>query len=195
MSETPIESLVRARTKELGISLPQLVRRAGMSNVSKGLRRLEGLFDADFISTRGLIKALPLALNIPPEVVTSVIEQTRKQLNDEVERERRASFKPNAMVLTGERGRPRQIFVAALLNASQHIQVEFPEAMEKTEYLSHALAFYAEHRDEISKFFYAPEGIAINWNPDSCSVYTLEGRHIGDDARAKVVGRASIRFK
>ena len=195
MSETPIESLVRARTKELGISLPQLVRRAGMSNVSKGLRRLEGLFDADFISTRGLIKALPLALNIPPEVVTSVIEQTRRQFNDEAEREWRASFKSNAIVLTGERGRPRQIFVAALLNASQHIQVEFPEAMEKTEYLSHALAFYAEHRDEISKFFYVPEGIAINWNPDSCSVFTLEGKHIGDDARAKVVGRASIRFK
>ena len=195
MSETPIESLVRTRTKELGISLPQLVRRAGMSNVTKGLRRLEGLFGADFISTRGLIKALPLALEIPPEAVTAVIEQTRRQFNDEAEREWRASFKSNAIVLTGERGRPRQIFVAALLNASQHVQVEFPEGMTKTEYLSHALTFFAEHRDEISKFFYAPEGIAINWNPDCCSLYTLEGKHIGDETRAKVIGRASIRFK
>ena len=195
MSETPIESLVRSRTKELGISLPQLVRRAGMSNVSKGLRRLEGLFGADFISTRGLIKALPLALDIPPEAVTAVIEQTRRQFNDEAEREWRASFKSNAIVLTGERGRPRQIFVAALLNASQHVQVKFAETMPATEYLNHALAFLSEHRDEISKFFYAPEGIAINWNPDSCSLYTLEGKHIGDEARAKMIGQASIRFK
>lgn len=195
MSETPIESLVRTRAKELGITLPQLVRRTGMSNVSKGLRRLDGLFGADFISTRGLIKALPLALDIPSEAVTAVIEQTRKQLSDEAERDWRASFKPNAIVLTGERGRPRQIFVAALLTASQHVHLEFPEAMPETEYLDHALAFFAERRGEISKFFHAPEGIAINWSPDSCSIYTLEGEHIEDDARAKVIGRASIRFK
>lgn len=195
MSETPIESLLRTRVKELGISLPQLVRRAGMSNVSKGLRRLDSLFGADFVSTRGFIKALPLALDIPPEAVTAAIEQTRKQGNDEAERKWRASFKPNAIVLTGERGRPRQIFVAALLNASQHVHLEFPEALPETDYLDHALAFIAEHRGEISKFFHAPEGIAINWSPDSCSLYTLEGKQIGDNARAKVIGRASIRFR
>ncbi len=107
MSETPIESLVRTRAKELGITLPQLVRRAGMTNVSKGLRRLDGLFGADFISTQGLIQALPLALDIPSETVNAVIEKTRKQLSDEAEKVWRASFKPNAIVLTGERGRPR----------------------------------------------------------------------------------------
>ena len=67
--------------------------------------------------------------------------------------------------------------------------------MPETEYLDRVLAFFAEHRGEISKFFHAPEGIAINWSPDSCSIYTLEGEHIEDDARAKVIGRASIRFK
>ena len=149
MNETPIESLVRTRTKELGITLPQLVRRAEMSNVSKGLRRLQALFSADFISTRGLIKTLSKALDVSPESVTAAIEQTKKQLDDEAKRKWRESFKPNAIVMTGERGRPRQIFMAALLNAGQHVHLEFPEALPEIEYMDHALIFYSQHRDEI----------------------------------------------
>ena len=177
------------------MSFSQLVLCTGMSNVSKGLRRLEGLFGSDFISTRGLIQALPQALDLPVDTVTAAVEQTKKQLDDEAEREWRASFKPNAIVLTGNRGRPRQIFMAVFLNASQHIHIEFPEGMPQTQYLEHALAFFAEQRDEIKKFFSAPEGIVINWGPDSSSLYSLEGKHIEDDDKAKVIGRTSFRFR
>ena len=45
MSETrqtlAIESLVRRRCMELGLSQPELTRRCGYKNISKGLRRLD----------------------------------------------------------------------------------------------------------------------------------------------------------
>ena len=57
MSETrqtlAIESLVRRRCMELGLSQPELTRRCGYKNISKGLRRLDQLYWGDFKSSAG----------------------------------------------------------------------------------------------------------------------------------------------
>jgi hypothetical protein len=64
MSETQhqtlaIEALVGRRCSDLGLSSPQLIRRCGYKNISKGLRRLEQLCAGDFKRSAGLIAMLP----------------------------------------------------------------------------------------------------------------------------------------
>ena len=58
----PIETLVRQRARELELRPTELIRRAGYTSVSKGLRRLEELSGGEFEPSRGLIGKLPHAL-------------------------------------------------------------------------------------------------------------------------------------
>ena len=80
MSETQqrtyaIEALVRRRCDELGLTQPELIRRCGYQNVSKGLRRLEQLRASDFKKSAGLIDKLPAALEVPVEVIKRAVEE------------------------------------------------------------------------------------------------------------------------
>ena len=43
MSPLPIETLIKSRASELGLTLAQVVSRTGMANTSKGLRGMEQL--------------------------------------------------------------------------------------------------------------------------------------------------------
>ena len=53
------------------------MRRAGYKNIAKGLRRLDELLAGDLDKSRGLIRALPAALDVPPEVVDT---QSRRHI-------------------------------------------------------------------------------------------------------------------
>ena len=55
------------RCYELGLSAPDVVRRAGYQNLVRGLRRLQALRNGDLETTKGLIAQLPEALELPPE--------------------------------------------------------------------------------------------------------------------------------
>ena len=78
-----IATLVESRSRELGLSKPQLVRSAGYQNKSKGLRRLRALLTGNLVSTRGLIKQLPAALRLPPDDISRAVDQTREQIRAE----------------------------------------------------------------------------------------------------------------
>jgi hypothetical protein len=69
-----IETFVRGRCKELGLSRNELIRRCGYKNISKGLRRLDQLYSGEFKSGAGLIAMLPAALDVPDDVIKQTVE-------------------------------------------------------------------------------------------------------------------------
>ena len=75
-----IETLIVDRSHVLNLSRPDLMRRASYKNIAKGLRRLDELLAGELNKTRGLIRALPAALEVPIEVVEHAIEQTRHRI-------------------------------------------------------------------------------------------------------------------
>ncbi len=78
----PITALILSRSRELGLSRADLARRAGYTNISKGLRRLEQLCVGEFRSTRAIIQALPSVLHVSPDEVKRAVEDTQRQFRE-----------------------------------------------------------------------------------------------------------------
>lgn len=132
-----MRKLIEDRCRELGLTPTDLVRRAGYSNTAKGLRRLQALLNGDLDSTEGLIAKLPEALNLPPEVITQAVEETRSQIDEKEEEAYRANFKPHAIILT-EHTIPTQICFALLTGASLHLRIDFDLNQPRSSYSSSA---------------------------------------------------------
>ena len=119
-----IESLIVDRSRVLDLSRPDLMRRAGYKNIAKGLRRLDELLAGDLNKTGGLIRALPAALDVPPEVVEHAIEETRRRIAEAQEAARQAreaasrysAFLSASFVSSSEGGAWRFTLSAALAN-------------------------------------------------------------------------------
>ena len=195
MSPLPIENLIKSRANELGLTLAQVISRTGMANNSKGWRRLEQLFDGDFVSSRGLIEKLPEALGLRYTEIEAAVINSKNELASEADKAWRESFKPHAIVLTAERGRPRQIFFAAMCNAMQFVRITFPENLPTSDYKSYAFEALGRQKEDIGNYFYAIEGLVINWNPDSAIRYDLAGNEISHSDKATVLGRLSFNLK
>src|ERR1700719_3230218 len=119
-----IEALILDRSKALGLSRPDLVRRAGFKNVAKGLRRLDELCTGELKATASLIVGLPAALELPTEVINDTIRKTVQQLDEaariageELEAAWRAAFRPCAYLL-GTETRPSQITIYGMTGGS-----------------------------------------------------------------------------
>src|ERR1700730_17674406 len=115
-----IEMLITERCRDLGLSRADIVRRAGLKNVAKGLRRLDGLYAGDLDKATVLICGLPAALELPTETVDIAIKESKQQLEESApiaaaEREAAwlASFQPCAYLL-GTETRPTQIIFFAI---------------------------------------------------------------------------------
>lgn len=191
----PVQQLIEFRCSELNISDKELIVRTGYSNISVGLKRLQQLFDADFQSARYLIEQLPTVLNVDTTVLEQAITDTKAQLIREAEQEYRANFKPNFIIRTANRSRPKQIFVAAMLNASQYISSEFPAHLNVNQYIRYAVEFFDKNRRQILSFYNAPEDIVINYSPDSADVVSLHGKTINQLNHSVPNGTLSIQFR
>ena len=157
-NNTPFESeplsittLITSRRQELGLTHAQLVKRAGYKNVTKGIRRLEGLLAGDLKTSRSLIQGLPAALNLPADLINRAVEETRRQIEQaryraaqEEEAAWRASFKPHAIILT-ERNRPEPIFVAAFIGVERLLRVDFDLEGDRESYVQKALQGVQRH--------------------------------------------------
>ena len=82
-SPLAIEALIAGRLQDLKLTPVELVRRCGYKNLSKGLRRLEGVREGYFDGQEWLLHALPDALGVPPEKVQQAVEDTRRYLHEE----------------------------------------------------------------------------------------------------------------
>jgi hypothetical protein len=121
-----IHDLIQQRCKELTISHHELIVQSRITNIAKGLRRLQQLFDGDFISSRGLIERLPSALDLPQSVVEDAINTSKQQIADEIEEAWRSNFVPHALAITANNGGPRQNTMAAICNAGRYVRIDFP---------------------------------------------------------------------
>ena len=177
-SLSPIQYLIQSRCTALQISYKQLVARTGYSNVSVGLKRLNQLFNADYKSSKGLIEKIAPVLNLTPVQIHESILETKRQQALEADKAYRSSFKPNFVIRTSNRGRPKQIFIASLLNASQYVHKLIPDDVAVADYIEYAFNSFRTHQNCINNFFDAPVDIVINYSPDSAEVVSLTGAHI-----------------
>ncbi len=142
---SPVATLIRSRCLELGLNKARLVRLAGYKNEAKGIRRLNSLIAGDLETTRWLIQGLPAALNLPTDVISGVVDQTRQQIASMKRREAeqagmewRENFRPHAIILT-ERTRPEPIFVAAIIGVERLLRVDFNLDGERKSYIKKSL--------------------------------------------------------
>ena len=165
MSETQqrtyaIEALVRRRCDELGLTQPELIRRCGYQNVSKGLRRLEQLRASDFKKSAGLIDKLPAALEVPVEVIKRAVEKSRQYLRDSEEAAWRAAFRPHAIILT-ERQRikppaePKTVEAKPVALKTNVVQLPAPVPGAVSKFMLEQIEAAPRSRVEVAELFTA----------------------------------------
>jgi hypothetical protein len=186
-----IESLIINRLSVLDLPRRHLLRRAGFKNIAKGLRRLDELLAGELVKTRDLIRALPAALDVSPEVVEHAIEETRRrtaEAQEAAEQARqtvwRAAFRPHAIILT-ERTVPQPIFVAAFIGIERLLRIDFDHALVPVTYTNQALAGvrrklaeFGSGSGRISETLPAlgrPIGVIVNYTPDHAIRFDLDG--------------------
>lgn len=174
----PIATLIRSRCNELGLSPPDLIRRAGFKNVSKGLRRLEQLRLGDFQGASALLAALPDALAVSAEVVNETVVETRLRIRQTNEDAWRAAFKPHAIIIT-DRPRPEPLFVAFSIGVEELIRVNFDLTKGPITFLTQALdgvqtKLNRWHSDKLPAFG-LPIGVVVNYTPDHALRFDLAG--------------------
>jgi len=190
MSEEPlsIRTLVVSRCTELGLRPVELIRRCGYKNLTKGLGRLEQLYQGDFERSRGLLGALPAALDIPVEAVQSTVAETQRQI-EEIEQRMaqadedawRSAFVPHA-IIRAERNRPEPLFAAFFIGVDRLLRVDFDLAQTPVTYLSQALIGVrqklSEWRSDRLPCFGRPTGVIVNYTPDRAILFGLDGNAI-----------------
>ncbi len=195
MNAYPIQQFIDSRCAELNISYKELIARTAFSNISVGLKRLQQLFAADFRAADGLIKKLPAALAVTPEVINQVISDTIEKLKLDADDSYRASFKPHFIIRTAKQCRPKQIFIASFLNAMKYVTADFPDDLNKDDYIVYAVNSFKTNSERIQDFFYEAEDIVINYSPDCALVVNLQGEHIEQLAQSVRSGSLSVQFR
>jgi hypothetical protein len=186
----PIAALIISRCRELGLRKIDLIRRTGLQNQAKAIRRLNNLLDGDLKSTRGLVAELPATLAVSPEEVEKAITETRAVLAAEADAHWRASFIPHAIIET-ERRIPSPIFVAAVIGVEKILRIDFDNSDCEESYLSQALAELEKRRERWPHGlpgFGRPTGITVNFSPDNAVQYSLDGSRIAELPKACRIG-------
>jgi hypothetical protein len=192
-----IQVLISSRCHELGLRPVEVVRRCGYRNVSKGLRRLEDISRGCFAGTDTLIRGLPVALEVPADVVQQAVEDTKRQIFEAREATWRAAFSPHAIIMT-ERERPSQIFIAAILGVSNLRRVDFDLSQGPLSFVQQALEGLREKlakSNGVITTFGRATGFIINFDPDYAVRFDLEGKPVEALDRAYRLGEATFHLK
>jgi hypothetical protein len=126
--------LILDRTRTLGLSRTELVRRLGYSNLAGGHKVLTGILRTGIVpKTTDIARHLAAALDVEDSFLVSVIEATEWQLRDEYraqvlarEAGYRATFRPHLRTETA-RTRPEPLFISALVGVSRLRHVPIPD--------------------------------------------------------------------
>jgi hypothetical protein len=118
--------LVLDRTRAVGLSRTELVRRLGYSNLAGGHKVLTGILRTGIVpKTTHIARHLAAALEVDDSFLASVIEASEWQRRDEhraqvLARESayRATFRPHLRTETA-RTRPEPLFISALVGVSR----------------------------------------------------------------------------
>lgn len=174
-----LKKFIENRMRELEIGRAELVRRMGYKNLSKGLKRLKALEDGDLEHADALLGPLATGLGVTMEEAAQVITAEREAQRRAQEAERRAKFRPQALLRT-ELTRPSSITMAAMVGADRYLWIDFPEGIGSESYLDHVLM----NLPESVMFFGKVVGFVINYTPDLSIEYGLDGTRITERAYA-----------
>jgi hypothetical protein len=155
--------------KELRLPCGQVAARLGYRNLSKGARRLEQVSCGDLADKEALLAKLPRALDLAEEVVGAALEETRSQIEREIQAEFeckearwRARFRPHALISTGQ-SVPSPIFVAIFIG---------PERLKW-------MKFDASHRRDRRKRPVGPQHIEAQVGVGDVADEVVDDRHAG----------------
>ncbi|WP_373506393.1 hypothetical protein [Thiocapsa sp.] len=186
----PLPELIARRSRELGLTRPQLVLRMGYANVTKGLRRLAAIEQGDLRHSGQFHGPLAAALEIPPEEVEDAFAATRAALDAEQEAAYRDAFRPHAVILT-ERSIPSPLFVAAFMGVERLLRIRLDtDAAPDT--------FSRQARERLPPDGGVPAfgriiGYVVNYSPDEAVQYDLEGHEVARFGRAIRLGQTTVR--
>jgi hypothetical protein len=184
-----IQNLITNRCGELRLGRAELVRRCGYKNISKGIRRLEQVYAGELQKGISLLRGLPSALELTPEVVRQAVDETLGELNDralrsaaEADAAWRAAFKPHAYLL-GTRTRPSQLlFFAITGGAERWLKIPLDLSQPPLSYATQALAVV--RRTPFVQYFGATTGFIVNYTPDHAVRFDLESNPVETFTRA-----------
>ncbi len=179
----PLYRLVNARRRALGLSWAQMMRRCGYANVSKGLRRLDAVWEGNLnqLTSLKILSALPAALELGEDVVQAAVLKSRHQLEHTAQKAKeaadavwRASFEPSAYLL-GTASRPSQITIYGMTGGAERwLRIPLDLAQSPITFARQALAVVQATR--VVPFFGLTTGFIVNYTPDSAVTFDTAGR-------------------
>lgn len=192
-----IQILIEDRSRNIGLSRSELVRRCGYKNIAKGIRRLDQLYAGDLQKTTSLLAGLAIALRLSPDVVQQALNETNQQLKErasraaaEAEAAWRAAFKPHGILL-GTDTRPSQIIIFAISGGAERwLKIPLDLSQSPLTYAEQALAVVRE--TPVVPFFGRTTGFIVNYTPDHAVRFDCEGRPVETLTRAYRPGEVTV---
>jgi hypothetical protein len=186
----PIQNLINERCRELDLRRTELVVRCGYKNTSKGLRRLDQVNTGDLEKAVSLLRGLPKALQLSPEIVQGAVDETIRQIAAEADARYRASFEPHGYLL-GTSDRPSQIFTFGLTGGPErwlkiHLDLSQPPLSDA------AQALTVVRKTPVMQFFGGTTGFIVNYTPDHAVRFDLEGQPVETLTRAHRPGEVTL---
>ena len=189
--------LVEQRRSELDIHSPELVRRWGYKNTSKGLRRLEQLQAGQFVPAGTIMEALAKALDLPVSELLKASETTKRQLDQarltaqELEwRDWSSTFRPHAILRT-ERQIPSPVFVVALVGAENILRVNFDHMQPTNTWMVQVTSKLPVH----VAAFGLVTGFYLNYSPELAVECDRDGSVVREFPKARRPGHAWMEYK
>jgi hypothetical protein len=178
----PIHELIENQAKRLGLGRNELARRCGFKNLTKGLRRIDGVCDGDLDSPGAnmVLDNLAVALEVDQAAVENAIAATAEiiaEANRLAEEKRdtawRASFKPHAY-LVGSEHRPSQITIYGITGGPERwLKIPLDLSQPPVTYAVQAHEFVK--KTPFVPFFGPTTGFIVNYTPDSAVRFDLDG--------------------
>lgn len=165
--------LIARRSRMLGWSEQEFIRRLGYASSSKAQRRMASLHAGDWEAARGLLEKLPAVLGVSDDDVQAAVGQLRSELATAARTRARTTFTPKAFILT-DPDCPRQITLCGVTGGTRSREIDLTDVPE-TEYLPHA---FRELHDtarmlKLRLFFANSIGIRINYRFDLSKTFDL----------------------
>lgn len=191
----PLERLISDRLAILGLSKSALIQRCGYTNITKGLKRLNGLLDADITSaaSKQLLAKLADALELEQNAIHDALSQCYKNIQNEVAKQKeiqRINFKPNAYFLT-ESKRPSQITLCGMTGGPERwLRIPLDLTQPPLSYVQQAVQ--CVKKTPIIPFFGAVQGFVINFTPGNSVHFDQYGNPISESSKAYSVGATTV---
>jgi hypothetical protein len=195
MSRTglPLPTLITERCRELGVSRSELVARCQYTNITKGLRRLEQVYAGELERVGSLLRELPKALELSPEIIQQAIDETVRQMAAEADVHWRASFEPAAYLLGTSKVPSQIVFFEISGGAQRWLKIPLDLLQPPLSFAAQALSVV--RKTPFVKFFGPTTGFLVNYTPDHAVRFDCEGRPVETLARAYHPGEVTVSLR